>query len=397
MILQFDAGDFFAGGTAIALVGAEYVDLKYVNQYDAASEAGLVGGSAGNSSSGDRDFSAVFFEYLMPVTENSELNIAGRYDDYSDFGSNFSPSISYNINVTDTLSLRARWGEGFKAPALDQLYGPETFSADTAYDPVTDTRRQFDTFINTDPNLDAESSMSYSIGGNWEYLEGHSIDLAYWNVEVEDVITEPRAQSLLYADAAGVVFDPNGTRVERSPTGNVQAIYTWSTNSDKLEVNGIDLQLHSMFDTGWGMFQLDAFLSEQFEYMQNAYFKGGFQDTAGFFLQPTRRAQGSVMWNLSDHYVNWIIDYIGPHSEEDSIDQQTGVLTTSPNDLDSWTVMHLSYAYDADRFGQVKIGANNLLNEDPVLDIEGKYASDFSYLYDAIGRVYFIEYTLSFD
>ena len=75
--VQFGTGDLFGVGEAIALVGAEYVKTEYQNLYDAASEAGLIGGSAGNSSSGDRDFTSVFFEYLLPVTENSELNFAG--------------------------------------------------------------------------------------------------------------------------------------------------------------------------------------------------------------------------------------------------------------------------------------------------------------------------------
>ncbi len=394
--LQFGAGDFFAGGEAILFVGAEYTELDYSNQYDAASEAGLIGGSAGASSAGSREFTSLFFEYLMPVTENSELNFAGRYDDYSDFGSAFSPSLSYNINVTDTLSLRARWGEGFKAPALDDLYGPDAFSAETAYDPVSQARRQFDTYYTVNPNLDAETSMSYSIGGNWEYLDGHTIDLAYFAVEVDDVIGSPSTQSLLYADAFGVVFDPNGSRVERVGT-NVQSVYSFASNGGKLEVSGIDFQAHSMFDTGWGIFELNAFVSHQLTFKQNAFFKGGFQDTAGFFQQPQTRAQGSMLWNLNNHYVDWVIDYIGPHSEEDNVDLDTGALTTSSVDLDSWTIMHLSYAYDSGRFGRIKIGANNLTNEDPVLDIEGKYGDSFNYLYDAIGRVYYIEYTMTFN
>ena len=394
--VQFGTGDLFGVGEAIALVGAEYVEIDYSNQYDAASEAGLIGGSAGNSSAGQRDFSSVFFEYLMPVTSESELNIAGRYDSYSDFGSAFSPSISYNINVLDNLSLRARWGQGFKAPSLASMYGPETFSAETAFDPVTGTRRQFDTYFNQNPNLDAEESESISLGVNWEYLDGHLVDLAYYTVEVSDVIGTPSAQSLLYADAVGIVFDPNGSRVERTG-GNVDAIYSFASNGSKLEVNGIDMQLRSSFDTGFGVFDLAAFVSYQLEYKQNAYFKGGFQDTAGFFLQPQTRAQASALWSRGDHAVDLIVNFIGEHSSEDNVDEQTGVLTTSDINLDSWTTANLAYRYDAGNLGRIKIGANNVTNEDPVLDIEGKYATGFPDLYDALGRVYYVEYRKAFD
>jgi len=394
--LQFGAGDLFGVGEGIGLIGAEYTDIDFSNQYDAESEAGLIGGSAGNSSAGKRDFWSVFFEYLLPVTENSELNFAGRFDDYSDFGSAFSPSISYNINVTDSLALRARWGEGFKAPALDLMYGSEFFSAGTAYDPLTDSRRQFSTIYNVNPDLDAETSTSYSLGLNWEYIEGHSIDLAYYAVEIEDVISWPSAQSLLYADAFGVQFDPDGARVERQGI-NVREIYTFASNGDKMEVTGIDLQTYSLFDTGWGVFGVNAFVSHQLEYKENAFFKGGFQDTAGFNGKPPTRAQASVLWSMGNHGVDWIIDYIGPHSEEDNVDLATGALTTSSKDLDSWTTMNLAYRYDGGRLGNIKIGANNVTNEDPVLDIEGKYARGHFNLYDSMGRVVYVEYRKAFE
>jgi len=397
--VQFGTGDLFGVGEAIALVGAEYTEISYQNQFDPASEAGLIGGSAGNSSAGDRDFTSLFFEWLLPVTETSELNIAGRYDDYSDFGDAFSPSISYNINVLDNLSLRARWGQGFKAPALDDLYGPTTFSAESAYDPITDSNRQFDTWFSVNPDTDAETSDSISIGGNWEYLDGHSIDLAYYQVEVDDIITSPSAQSLLFADAAGVVFSPTGSRVVRlgGPTGNVDEIFSFTENGGKLEVRGIDFQMHSSFDASFGLLDFNLFWSHQLEYKQNAYFRGSLQDTAGYNMQPQNRAQGSAIWNLGDHSVDLIVNFIGEHSEEDNVDGVTGVLSTSDLKLDSWTTANLAYRYDAGEFGQIKIGANNVTDEDPVLDKDGKYHRDHYDLYDSIGRVWYVEFRKTFE
>ncbi len=395
--IQFGTGDLFGAGEAIALIGAEWAHIQYQNLYDPQSEAGLIGGSSGNSSAGDREFTSAFFEWLVPVSENSEVNVAGRFDDYTDFGSAFSPTLSYNINVLDNLSLRARFGMGFKAPSLADLYGPETFSAEDAVDPVTGTSRQFDTYFNVNPNLDAEDSTTYSLGGNWEYLEGHSVDIAFYNVEVDDIITTPTAQSLLYADVAGVSFDPNGSRVVRLANGNVQEIFSYSENGGKLEVQGVDVQLHSSFDTGWGYFDADLFWSHQLEYNQNAYFRGGLQDTAGFNGQPQNRAQASLTWSLENHAVDLVANFIGEHSEQDSVDADTGVLSTSSEKLDTWTTASLAYRYDAGDWGQLKIGANNITDEDPVLDFEGKYDRDHYDLYDSLGRVWYAEYKIAFE
>jgi len=277
------------------------------------------------------------------------------------------------------------------------MYGPETFSAVTAYDPVTDTRRQFDTYYNQNPDLEAEESESWSIGLNWEYVEGHTVDLAYYDVSITNVITQPSTQSLFYADSVGAVWNPNYTRVVRSGSGNVQQVYSYAINGDELGVSGIDFQAHSYFDIGRaGMLDLNLFWSHQLEYNQNAYFGGGYQDTAGFNIQPQDRAQGSVIWDLGDFGVDLIVNYIGPHSEEDNLNRDTLVLETSPNDLDSWTTYDIAVRWDGGDWGQVKVGANNLTDEDPVLDIQGKYGNGHDNLYDAIGRVYFVEYTKAF-
>jgi iron complex outermembrane receptor protein len=396
--IQFGTGDLFGNGESIALIGAEYVEIGYQNLYDPQSEAGNIGGSAGNSSLGGRDFTSLFAEWLVPLTENSELNIAARYDDYSDFGDAVSPTISYNINVTDSLALRARWGQGFKAPSLAILLGPDVFSAETATDPVTGLTRQFNTYFITNENTGAEESESYSIGANWEFIEGHSIDLAYYAVTVDDVIGQPTAQEMLFADAAGVVFDPMGSRVIRTggPQGNVDSIYSFAANGGKLEVSGIDLQWASSFDTRAGYLDLGLFWSHQLEYKQNAYFNGGFQDTAGYHLQPQNRAQASAIWSMGDFAVDLIVNYMGEHSEEDFVDD-SGVLTTSAVKLDSWTTMNLALRYDAGEWGRLKLGANNLTDEDPVLDKEGKYADEFPNMYDSLGRVIFVEYRKTFE
>ena len=92
-----------------------------------------------------------------------------------------------------------------------------------------------------------------------------------------------------------------------------------------------------------------------------------------------------------------IADYVGPHSEEDNIDLETGVITTSSTDLDSWLTANLAFRYDGGKLGQIKIGANNVTDEDPVLDKDGKYESGFADIYDALGRVYYVEYRKSWD
>jgi len=406
--LQWTVGDMFGAGDMIVLGGMEYFENDYANLYDAASEAGQVGGSAGNSSAGERDVTAFFAEAVIPLPMNFELDAAIRYDDYSDFGSEISPSLGLIWQAMDTLTLRAHWGQGFRAPALSDLYGPVTFSADDAIDYTTCfaqgvaaedcPERQIDTYYSSNPDLDAETSTSFSLGASWEFMDDWTADISYWNIQIDDVISSVTAQEVLYAEAAGVALNPaEGVWVDRTG-GGLPTIHTGTANSGELNVDGFDFQLQGMFDTKYGMWMPSVMASYTRSYEQQVYYKGPAQETSGFNLQPEWRWQAGLSWNLGKHFVDMTVDYIGEHSEADFIvvNPNGAVLETSDNNLDSWTTLNLSYKYETDDWGAFKIGARNLTNEDPVLDKDGKYSRDHMSLYNNTGRVVYVEYTLKY-
>ena len=56
------------------------------------------------------------------VLENWNVAVAGRYEDYSDFGSTFNWKMSHRVTITDALALRASISTGFRAPSLQQQH-----------------------------------------------------------------------------------------------------------------------------------------------------------------------------------------------------------------------------------------------------------------------------------
>ncbi|WP_075188120.1 TonB-dependent receptor plug domain-containing protein [Teredinibacter haidensis] len=403
--MQVGLGDLFGAGDVIGLVGAESMEFSYQNKYDRASEAGLVGGSSGNSSDGDRDVVAIFGELLAPVADRVELNASIRYDSYSDFGENVSPTISATWGVTDEVTLRARYGQGFRAPGLDELYGPERFSAEDASDQYTCAlsdispeecpSRQFDTYYYTSPDLSPETSESLSFGINWRPLDNLTLDVGYWDINIQDIITQPLPQELFDAELAGVVLVAR-TYVDR--TGGLPVIHSTYTNSGDLGATGLDFQIDGYIDTRFGTVTSDLLVAYSLSFDESAYFTGGNQNTAGYNLQPKVKGQWGIGWSLASNRVDLIVEYIGPSAEQDFV-VRTGsksVLEKSDEDLDSLTTLNLSYSYDLDTFGEVKIGARNLTNEDPVLDRDGKFDGSHYELYDSTGRVLFAEYKIKF-
>ena len=86
------------------------------------------------------------FTGLKPLTI-----IAGvRYDDHSDFGSEFSPKVAALLLIGSRLKLRASYGEGFRAPSIYELY---TGSLSTKK-----------SIVQSNPNLEAETSKTFETG-----------------------------------------------------------------------------------------------------------------------------------------------------------------------------------------------------------------------------------------
>lgn len=91
----------------------------------------------------ERDVSAAFAEIALPIIgaanarpglHRLELSFAGRYEDYSDFGSTFDPKVGINFLPLPNLKLRGSWGTSFKAPSFYQadprLTVPQAFVMD---------------------------------------------------------------------------------------------------------------------------------------------------------------------------------------------------------------------------------------------------------------------------
>ena len=55
------------------------------------------------------------------------------YDDYDDFGKATSPRVGATFTMIPKLTLKASYGQGFRAPDLSDLYGATSFSAEVRY------------------------------------------------------------------------------------------------------------------------------------------------------------------------------------------------------------------------------------------------------------------------
>jgi len=397
--VQWDMFDM-AGGTAAIYLGAEYYEIKYSALVDAQSEAGLVGGSAGNSAAGYRDVTAYMIEGVFPIFEWMELSAAFRADDYSDFGNATSPRVGINMAIPgyEQLRFRASWGEGFRAPDLSDLYGATSFSASSGtdywgcqqngQDPCPG--RQFDTYIGSNPNLDAEESESLSFGVDWDFWEGDMMSWkasATWiSLELDNTIDYVSAQDLLNQDFSSRNSGGAGSEyVQRSANGAVVRIDAGFVNGDiKQKREALDLGLAGTIDTAFGMFSLRYTGTKYLKYeTEEVYGNGNLIDVTGTLGFPEWRSNAQASWTWNNFFANVAWDYIGESESRSSDDS-----------YDSWDMWNASVGYNFGSWGQITLGANNLTDEDPLLNDFGTEVDE--YQYPKVGRVYYAEYTIEF-
>ncbi len=136
---EWDSG-FFAGPVNIAWGGERREETYEIVAGDLASYAigagaadGLPSGSNGfpgysGAQAGEFDQTsyAGYVDVEIPLTDIWTIGLAGRYEDYSEYGDSLDGKISTRLEVTPNFALRATASTGFRAPTPGQLFSERT-------------------------------------------------------------------------------------------------------------------------------------------------------------------------------------------------------------------------------------------------------------------------------
>ncbi|MEM7767979.1 MAG: TonB-dependent receptor [Pseudomonadota bacterium] len=119
----------------------------------------------------DTSIDGLFALYEFKPTDQVTLTGGLRVDDHERFGSETTGRVAAAYNPTETLTLRASWGQGFKAPTIFQT----TFFCCGATEPNAD--------------LQAETSEGFDIGLDWRSADGRAeAGITYFDQDTENQI-----------------------------------------------------------------------------------------------------------------------------------------------------------------------------------------------------------------
>jgi iron complex outermembrane receptor protein len=137
-----------------------------------------------------------------------DVSLSARYDKYNDFGSTTNPKIGVNWQPVDGLNFRGSYGTSFHAPALPDLYGPDTragyLNNGTAPPGFQGVDVPGGIFIaGGNPDLDAETADTWSLGADFApaALSGFRASLTYYNITFRGRVAFPQG-SFFYRDPA---------------------------------------------------------------------------------------------------------------------------------------------------------------------------------------------------
>ena len=216
---------------------------------------------------GSRNVKSAFFEIGAPIVKEFELNVTGRYDDYSSGQSNFSPKVGAKFTPIKEIALRGTFSKGFRIPSFNEAYGLPTtgfsnsivncatyvtFCAAHNNNAYASSAYSLGTTATGNPALSPEKSTSFTGGVVFEPIKNVSFTVDYWNIQVKDLISQVsqgdrNAAIDQYYKNNGVVNIPGITVTQGvadpqfpnalSLLGTINFSYS---NADKENVSGID-------------------------------------------------------------------------------------------------------------------------------------------------------------
>ncbi len=370
-------------GTVRMAAGVEYRDESVSDVPDDQFQRGLIFGTESVSAAASRDSKSLFVEFAVPLVENLELEIAGRYDDYSDFGNTTNPKVALRWAVTDEFAIRASWGQGFRAPSLAQIgLGPSQESQffkdlylcteqgiSAALCPLLD----YTIIFSGNPNLQAEESETYNLGLAWQPSDNFNMTVDLWDIQQDNKIDEVPF-GFLYTQFCNVQGSPVCTRNAPLPgrtLGELSSINASFINIGGQSAKGVDVGANFNTELGAGVLSLGMSWSYLMDFDRVELNSAGTglvsRPLAGEYEYPEHRATLSGDWSVGDWGVHTSINYIGSFEDTPDIDFD-GTLDYDSNtsrSVSSFTTVNLQLRYTGLKNMTLMLGADNLFDEDP--------------------------------
>jgi outer membrane receptor for ferrienterochelin and colicin len=319
-----------------------------------------------------RDTFAVFAETGITALKSLRIQVSGRLEEFSDFGTNLAPKVSASYEWSDNLAFRTSVSRSFQVPTLFQLH--DNFRGAMDWN---------DIFGN--PDLEPSEGVNYNVGFVWKPFgqDGPSLSADFYRNDIDNMIQTYSVKSTTGIDPSTANDpEPKGEPVdwtlvpERYPTlhnrtdpaTSENAVTTYINLEGKSVFKGIEVE--AAMPLPWG-FHLSA--------------------TAGYLLarnsqdndltnRPRSRFNATLNYNRGRFGANLRYIYRGKYLSDRSPRERI-----EPFDFIN---AHINYKLTSSI--NLFAGGRNLLDEKPPVDLEKYEGGHMESMIDsALGAYYY--------
>ncbi len=394
------------GGRALALAaGASTAWQTYGQTTDPITTSGAqwAGGTV-SAGRGDREIQSAYMELSAPFLKTLEMQAAGRFDNFSDFGSTLNPKLALRYQPLNLLLLRASWGTGYRAPSLEELYEGQSVDYPYGQDPVTGQATQFERISGGNSNLSEETSHSLNVGAvidlgaGFGFLEGLDFTMDYWMTTVENEVTLPNLRDIFAAEQQydNSYLQTFGLSVNRNDDGSIDTIKSPNVNLSKSNVRGMDFRLsYFMPRPLFSDFRLRAIVDQSllFSLLVEPFPGLRREDRAGFASAPYWKNNVTLGLSNQTYDFSAVLRSIGK-SNADAVSANPG----PEGKTRDHTELDLRVQYKAPWSGTFSFLVRNVFNtRRPLLKTRRPSSGYLDInLYDPYGRAFGLNYTHNF-
>jgi iron complex outermembrane recepter protein len=410
------------------------------------SQSNSLGNSPTNDSAGSRTVNSVFGELILPIVspemdiplvDSLNVQLAARYESFSDAGDILKPRIAVSWGISEDLSIRAAYSEGFRAPNLIQINDTGLSRINDAKDfyrcqaqvskgIYTDETKcnsvRFERFSAGNKDLNPEDSENTSMGIAYSpsSLPGLVITADYWQVEQDNLVglfggsNWSQLDRILRGEGSSsanvireAVSDEDRELYEgtgQEAVGMIKTILDPYANLNKRTVSGADYSVNYDFDTqDLGSFKLKFNVARLIEFEQKVGNEGktlidngveisGLGDLVQKNGRPEARYTAHALWRKDNWGAGLYGRYVGDFydtSAKIQVDDETVYWRIPSYTTVNGTVDYFFKDDSALNDTRLRVGVKNIFDKSPPLADEG--FGFFHKLHSITGRYIYVD------
>jgi iron complex outermembrane receptor protein len=381
---DFDVG--MAGPLNVAF-GAEYryetysigagIPESYIDG-GAQSYPGFTPTSAGDH---NRKNEAVYIDLAGKPIDNLRVDLAGRYEHYSDFGNVEVGKLNLRYDFSPQFAVRGTINNGFRAPTLAEEYYSATNVGPTTAFPQLPPNSPGGKLVGLGTGLQPEKAMDYSVGFVWRPLPAMSMTLDLFSILLTNRIVGTGNLNGLINGVPTAAAPAINAAIAADGTVLAKDVLTTGIN---VFANGIDtvtrgadfvLQFPVDYELGHVNYSIGATYNDTYISKvpatpaqlvgQTLYNATALSDL--YSANPRFVINLGANWTYNNLSVNLVEKIYGPTHEYDNDSglNPTGVPENFLDYIGVTPITNLDIGYKIAKNWRINVGANNLFNRFP--------------------------------